>query len=422
MGAGTLALAGLLSMMAALPPEIMPINDRQIKIPIVLAAQPTQVRELLLFVSSDQGRTWKQEAWATPDKEAFPFTAKDDGVYWFQVCTVFNNGRRDPADMNQLKPGLIVLIDTQPPVLKLAAADKIGDDVSIVWEVQEQYPELGTLRLEYRPAGNPSGVWQPVQITPALAGQVRFKPGVAGPLQVRMMVQDSAGNQAQAMQTVGGAIATVGASSPPAPPSTAPALPAPSGGIALSPPPMNIMAPPVDGPPPIKDVAPPPIKDVASLPRVDNYSNAPSNPPTRSQPPREPVREAVGGPAPLATSTSANGTATAPRQQLQNTQLINCTQISLDYEVPKVGPSGIKTVKLYMSRDDGRSWEELADNKDSRSPISANLPGEGVFGFRLVVESGAGLSKGGAAARRRTGIADRGRSVAAVPGALRPRP
>jgi hypothetical protein len=54
----------------------------------------------------------------------------------------------------------------------------------------------------------------------------------------------------------------------------------------------------------------------------------------------------------------------------------------------------LKSVKLYMTRDDGRSWEELADDKDLQSPINATLPGEGVFGFRLVVESGAGLSKG----------------------------
>ena len=47
-----------------------------------------------------------------------------------------------------------------------------------------------------------------------------------------------------------------------------------------------------------------------------------------------------------------------------------------------------------MTRDDGRSWEELADDPDLQSPINAQLPGEGVYGFRLVVESGAGLSKG----------------------------
>ena len=40
MGAGTMALAGLLSMTAALPPEIMPMKDRAIQFPIVLAAQP----------------------------------------------------------------------------------------------------------------------------------------------------------------------------------------------------------------------------------------------------------------------------------------------------------------------------------------------------------------------------------------------
>src|SRR5262249_41483761 len=108
----------------------------------------------------------------------------------------------------------------------------------------------------------------------------------------------------------------------------------------------------------------------------------------------EPTRESTSGSSPLATSTHSGGSSLAPRQELKNTQLINSTQISLDYEVPRVGPSGIKGVKLYMTRDDGRSWEELPEHKDMRAAISANLPGEGVFGSRLVVESGAGLSRG----------------------------
>ena len=392
MGAGTMALAGLLSMTAALPPEVMPMKDRAIQIPIVLAAQPTQLRELLLFVSSDQGRTWKQEAWATPDKQYFPFTAKDDGIYWFQVCAVFQNGRRDPPDLNQLKPGLIVLIDTQPPILKLAAAEKVGDDVSIVWEIHETYPELSSLRLEYRPAGDPVGQWLPVQITPALAGQARFKPGFSGPVQVRMMIQDSAGNQAQTMQTIGGPIRTVAAASPPSPPTTAPSLPALSSGPSsgsLPPPPSGMMAPPSESAPPIiHDAAPPVVRDQPPT-RTESFSSPAPGAVSRSEPPRE----ASSGPSPLATSNRAYGNA-APREELRNTQLINSTQISLDYEVPKVGPSGIKSVKLYMSRDDGRSWEELADHKAAQGPISANLPGEGVYGFRLVVESGAGLSRG----------------------------
>jgi hypothetical protein len=47
-----------------------------------------------------------------------------------------------------------------------------------------------------------------------------------------------------------------------------------------------------------------------------------------------------------------------------------------------------------MTKDDGRNWEFLTDDPDMKSPINATLPGEGIFGLRLVVESGAGLSKG----------------------------
>jgi hypothetical protein len=63
----------------------------------------------------------------------------------------------------------------------------------------------------------------------------------------------------------------------------------------------------------------------------------------------------------------------------------------LDYEVTKVGPSGIGSVELYLTKDEGRTWERYADDPDLRPPITVNLPGEGVYGLRLVVRSRAGL-------------------------------
>ena len=70
-------------------------------------------------------------------------------------------------------------------------------------------------------------------------------------------------------------------------------------------------------------------------------------------------------------------------------------QISIDYQVDKVGPSGIGKVDLWMTQDDGRTWRWLADDPDLTPPITVDLPGEGVYGFRIVVQSKAGLGKRG---------------------------
>ena len=60
----------------------------------------------------------------------------------------------------------------------------------------------------------------------------------------------------------------------------------------------------------------------------------------------------------------------------------------------RVGPSNIGSVELYLTKDEGRTWQKWADDPDLKPPITAELPGEGVYGFRLVIHSGAGLSKG----------------------------
>jgi hypothetical protein len=74
-------------------------------------------------------------------------------------------------------------------------------------------------------------------------------------------------------------------------------------------------------------------------------------------------------------------------------QLVNTTQISINYEVTKWGPSGVGKVDLWMTRDDGRSWQFFASDPNLKSPMTVDLPGEGLYGLCLVVQSRAGLGK-----------------------------
>src|SRR5262245_61135659 len=111
MGLTSLLLTGLLSCPAALPPDVEPINQRPIQIPIkVNPSRRREIRELLLFVSTDNGRRWTQEAVATPDKEFFPYYAKADGPHWFSVVVVNQQGVKDPPDVYAVPPNLKVLI------------------------------------------------------------------------------------------------------------------------------------------------------------------------------------------------------------------------------------------------------------------------------------------------------------------------
>jgi hypothetical protein len=73
--------------------------------------------------------------------------------------------------------------------------------------------------------------------------------------------------------------------------------------------------------------------------------------------------------------------------------LSNSTELSLEYDVTKVGPSGLGKVELFITTDDGRTWQRPVEDPDLKSPITVTLPGEGVYGFWLVLTSKAGLAK-----------------------------
>ncbi|HEX4591137.1 MAG TPA: hypothetical protein VH120_14460, partial [Gemmataceae bacterium] len=84
----------------AIPPDVYTMRNPNLEIPIrVNDAKRTEIKELELHVSVDQGRTWTLAGRARPDQQAFGFRATGDGLYWFSVCAIDKTGRRDPEDI-----------------------------------------------------------------------------------------------------------------------------------------------------------------------------------------------------------------------------------------------------------------------------------------------------------------------------------
>ena len=75
--------------------------------------------ELVLYVSTDQGRTWTGAGKAKPTQDAFNYHAEKDGLYWFSVQAVDRDGKYDPPDIAQVPPALKVMIDTQRPLAQI---------------------------------------------------------------------------------------------------------------------------------------------------------------------------------------------------------------------------------------------------------------------------------------------------------------
>jgi hypothetical protein len=72
-------------------------------------------------------------------------------------------------------------------------------------------------------------------------------------------------------------------------------------------------------------------------------------------------------------------------------QLINTTHAAINYRIDPVGPSGISKIEVWMTPDKGQTWRLLGEDVDRRSPAEVDLPGEGVYGIRLVVTNGNGF-------------------------------
>ncbi len=290
----------------------------------------TAVRELRLYCKSGTG-DWALQTSAPPTQATLTCSVPQDGEYLFTIVAVDHRGKM--PDLNQARgnSSLLVIVDTRPPEVSVQALPSAGDRAMLRCVIRDENPDYRSLILEY-PAGNNG--WQVLAPLPDRQGVFAFPAGQPLPRQVRLIASDLAGNTAT--RTV--------------------QLSEPTNGTPVT---------------------------IAEVPPI-----APPAGPTQGE-----VVEARAGQVP-APPESPEGTATPadggtigdiPRQ------FTNRTHIALKYQIEELGPSGIGKMEAWMTRDNGHSWQYLADDPDRQSPIELDLPGEGVYGLSLVVRNGIGF-------------------------------
>ena len=359
---------------AQLPADVRPFNKKNLDIPINYdAALQGQIRDLILYVSSDQGLHWNQTGLAQPDRDKFfSFKAEADGTYWFSMVIVYKNGTRDPADLAKTPAALKLLIDTTRPAVSVTKVERVGGDVTVLWDVVEKNPDWKTFRLEYKVG---EGAWTPVAVTPEANGAAKIGGVPAGPVAVRVAVADLAGNAGEDSRSAAQLVPAGGVRTAekvdPKPP-VEPVLPGPPappslGGDKFVP--LQIDGPPVGPPPATSDFAP--IRD-----------------------PIKPVER------PLPPPTEAPTQYRVASSNLPAAQVINITRFKMAVQLEDVGSSGVKKADVYVTRDDGQTWTKWSTHDKAESPLTVELQTrtnptlEGIYGFKVVVESGAGLSSG----------------------------
>ncbi|MBI1915996.1 MAG: hypothetical protein HYS12_14860 [Planctomycetes bacterium] len=268
------------------------------RIPFQVDPGDRRVQKVLLSVSEDNGRTFQPAGEAAPAANGFLFRARHDGWYYFGVQTRDQERRLYPPSLEGTAPGLRVLVDTVPPdvVLRPLKSSR-PNEIGVEWDIRDDNLDLSTLTLHYR--GDKQD-WVPRNLPRQLSGQFYWDPGLAGPVEVRLQVQDKAKNLGEATVWVRG-----------------------------------------EGTP-VHRGDPGPVRAEPSLPR--------------------------------------------------DVRKVNSTRISLNYKVDDVGPSGVKAVEVWMTRDT-QDWKLQVTDTTRNPPVVVDVGTEGRYGFTLIARSGVDLAE-----------------------------
>lgn len=389
MGMGFLLLTGVLLTAQPATGEVVAMNDRGFNIPVGFdEKQRPLIREVILFESADQGRQWNQRAVNSPTKKEFAVNVPSDGSYWYALCVVDQNGQRQPSDPSKSARIMKVLVDTKRPEVRITAARQ-GEGIIAEWSIQEENPKLGTFKLEYRTAEMPAGQWTVVDTKPQLSGRVGFPVSGSSALTVRLTLTDEADNVGTSQVEITGAAPPIGIPIPTTLPGPGPAAESGSGS-PFSAHPVGMVRDSAFAKPSTLEPAPP-------SPAPSSASAAGASGAIAATGPQSPPLGPPAGPAP-----SPPGS----RGQVAGLEYVNTNRVTLKYTVDKVGASGLGSVDLYVTRDDGGTWQRLTGEQlttagladpggipPTERSLTAELPGEGRYGFYLIVRSGVGLGK-----------------------------
>ena len=356
-------------------------------------------REIRLYVSTDRGVSWNHQQSVSPSTRKFPFTATQDGEYWFSVRTLDANNQLHPSG-RVFEPGLRVVIDTTPPQLDLDLKQISPGKVQLIWNAEDKYLDPTKLVLEY--AQNGSQDWQRVIVAPNSRGQTTWSISQGGVVSVRGMIKDRANNVGSSQKQI--RVVAAASRTLPKPKQDLPDFNQPIAQGTLpdqsltqndpgSPAPYSSLKQPgqPEQPGALEPSTPLANRQMPGVfPREGQFDPAP--------PAGAPIQDSVKGQYvaddPEKRPAYAKNRYPMPAQNwsADRKQVLNGTQFQIGFQVDEVGPSGVGAVELYITEDNGQKWYKYGEDPDKQSPFQVEVPNDGIYGFTLRVRSGAGLA------------------------------
>lgn len=97
--------------------------------------------------------------------------------------------------------------------------------------------------------------------------------------------------------------------------------------------------------------------------------------PAAAKPPGQPI-------TPVDSSAMTHAPTTAPK-------LVGSRTFALEYDLDD-GGRGVTKVELWGTRDGGQTWSRFAQDDDNRSPLIVTVDSDGLYGFRILVQTADG--------------------------------
>ena len=402
-----------------------PIFSRSSKFKIPFQFDNSELQKLgatkiQLFVSENQGASWKLQNSVDPADGHFLYEAGNDGEFWFSVRTLVAGGLTYPAGDHEA--GLKVIVDTSRPEFSLTLEELKPGQIELQWNAADAHLNVDSLFIEFL---DPTlDQWEPVSVQSAAQGRTSWTVAQPGLVESRGLIRDSAGNSTAAVTQ-----AIVTGTTVPKPSSTHSKISRPvavesNGGgaemrsnqpissiISIQPRSGGLKLTPRSEKPP---VIPANASNPAIVKAISESSPDGEPQPTRSEPfhpQAEKSTSVADADRPVASSIADNVieepaelSVVVDETPLRNEpvypssppktrdgHLVNSNTFRIAYELEDVGPSGVSKVELYITEDQGRTWFHYGSDDDLVSPFIVTVPQDGDYGFTFRIRNGLGL-------------------------------
>lgn len=370
------------------------LNKRTIQLPIhINESARSSIQEIQLYIKESPTSPWVQREKVQPTQKAFTFEAPKDGEFWFTMVTVDKQGKSYPADVRNEPPGLAVIIDTQAPVVEMTNLGTVPEGQVVQVDVGDANLDNAKVRFSYQAGDKGFRTLEPV---PGRNNLFCIPSQAVYTGLVQVIAEDMAGNQTTRQEHL---------NHMKAPQQQANATQPASGNTQpgqLNPDPKN----PAPNPLPSNVVNSAPAIDGGQTHQVQKITPAPEQPNMRPNGSDGPHwnDEKANGPAKtgaadrpregsgelVQTSSKGSGPSLQPTA-LKKAQLVNNPKVSLHYQIENAAPNGVSRVDVWLSRDQGQTWQKHAEVNGNKSPIEVQMPGDGTFGLILAPAAASGL-------------------------------